>query len=402
MKGLGWWLGIGGGDDEPGHGPAREDASPSEAGGSRRSEPLRDLIVLSLFLHSAGTVEEMMSTLLERSHEVTGASFVLPLVADRRREVLHARPLAASDDPGLGRLAQVLDIDLEQFELPVALPSPRQAVLDGGEVALFDGLHELAEDVVGGEACDDARRKLDLSRVALVPMVVEGEPLGLLVFMFQQAEPDTELLELLAGHCALALRTLTALEEAARFGEIDQVTWVYGRNHFLRSLEDEVSRSRRYGHSLSLALLDIDGFAYFNRTYGATLGDRLLRSVAMLLAEAVSEPEVVARMGADEFAVLLPEADRARAVSVVREMVDRVSRVNVFAGSDAPEPVSVSVAIVCYPADAASADDLMARATAGLEEAKREGAAAVPRIGPADSGPPPSRGEDAAAGRSVA
>jgi diguanylate cyclase (GGDEF)-like protein len=233
-------------------------------------------------------------------------------------------------------------------------------------------------------------------------MVVEGEPLGLLVFMFQQVEPDTELLELLAGHCALALRTLTALEEAARFGEIDQVTWVYERNYFLRRLEDEVDRSRRYGRSLSLVLLDIDGFAYFNRTYGATLGDRLLRSVAMLLAEAVSEPEVVARMGSDEFAVLLPEADRARAVDVVREMVDRVSRVNVFAGSDAPEPVSVSVAIVCYPGDAASADELVARATAGLEEAKRERAAAVPRLKPADLGSPPSRGDDAAAGRSVA
>jgi diguanylate cyclase (GGDEF)-like protein len=336
------------------------------------SDPLRDLIVLSLFLHSAGTIEEMMSILAERAPRVAGASVVLPLLVDRPREVLHSRALEGCDDPGLTRLWGALETDLTQVELPLSPPSTRGAVLDGGEVMLFDGLNELAEDVLGREACDIAKERLGLKKVALVPMVMEGEPLGLLVFVFDHADPDLEVLELLAGHCAVGLKTLTALDEAARFGEIDQVTWVYDRRYLVRALEDELKRSERYERSLSLVLLDIDGFSRFNRDYGSTLGDRLLRSVAMLLAESVSAPELVARAGADEFAVLLPETDRARAVTVVSRMLDRVSQVNVFGGSGVPDPVSVSVAIACYPEDGASSEELLEAAAAGLEEAKRD------------------------------
>lgn len=357
---------------EPG---SQSDPPPLNRGPEERPDPLRDLVVLSLFLHSAGTVEEMMGMLVERAPEVTGASIVYPLLVDRRREILHAQALAGGDEAGLNPLSQAFNTDMTHLELSLSLPGTRQSVLDGGEVVVVDGLHALAEDVLGREACDIAQERLGVEKVALVPMVIEGEPLGLLVFMFDHGEPDLEVLELLAGHCALALKSLTALEEAARFGEIDQVTWVYDRGYLLRALEDELNRSGRYERDLSLVLLDIDGFSNFNRAYGATLGDRLLRSVAMLLAESVSEPELVGRIGADEFAVVLPETDRAKAVTAVSQMLSRVSQVNVFGGSGVPEPVTVSVAIACYPYDGTTSEELLGAATVGLQEARREKAA---------------------------
>ncbi len=360
-------------DAEPG---SQGDSPAPNSGPDERYDPLRDLVVLSLFLHSAGTVEEMMGMLVERAPEVTGASIVYPLLVDRRREVLHAEALAGGDEVGLNRLMQAFDADMTHLELPLSLPGTRQTVLDGGEVVVVDGLHALAEDVLGREACDSAQERLGVGKIAMVPMVMEGEPLGILVFMFEQGEPDLEVLELLAGHCALALKSLTAIEEAARFGEIDQVTWVYDRSYLLRAVEDELNRSRRYERDLSLVLLDIDGFSNFNRAYGATLGDRLLRSIAMLLAESVSEPELVARVGSDEFAVLLPETDRTQAVKSVSQMLSCVAQVNVFGGSGVPEPVTVSVAIACYPYDGTTSEELLGAATAGLEESKREKAVA--------------------------
>ncbi len=387
----------------PADGPASEVApDPANAEPGAKSDALRDLIVLSLFLHCAGTVEEMMGILAERAPQVAGASVVFPLLVDRPREVLHAHALAGSDEPGLNRLWSAFETDLTDVELPLSPPSTRRAVLDGGEVMLFDGLNELVEDVLGREACDIAKQRLGLKKVALVPMVMEGEPLGLLVFLFDRPDPDLEVLELLAGHCAVGLKTLTALDEVARFGEIDQVTWVYDRRYLQRALEEELKRSERYERSLSLVLLDIDGFSRFNRDYGSTLGDRLLRSVAMLLAETVSAPELVARAGADEFAVLLPETDRARAVTVVSRMLDRVSQVNVFGGSGVPDPVSVSVAIACYPEDGASSDELLQVVAAGLEEAKRDKAAVGREAAERKGGPSSPRGGALGGGRNVA
>jgi diguanylate cyclase (GGDEF)-like protein len=175
------------------------------------------------------------------------------------------------------------------------------------------------------------------------------------------------------------------LEEMGRFGEVDQVTWLHNRRHFMEALHREVARAKRYRRSLSLIFLDIDHFSAFNESYGPTLGDRLLRSVGMLLAEMVTEPEVVARFGADEFGLILPEVNRAAAVSVTTSLMARLGQVTVFSGSGSPEPVTASAAIVCYPEDGATARELVATAATGLEEAKREKLATAPNSEPVEA-----------------
>ena len=98
----------------------------------------------------------------------------------------------------------------------------------------------------------------------------------------------------------------------------------------------------------------------------------LLRSAAVSLAEAVSPPEIVARIGADEYAVLLPETNRAAAVQVTTRLLASLSQVSIFGADGSPEPLKASVAIVCFPEDGASAKDLLDSAAADLEQAKRE------------------------------
>jgi diguanylate cyclase (GGDEF)-like protein len=219
-------------------------------------------------------------------------------------------------------------------------------------------------------------------------MLMDGDPLGLLVFLIKEEDFDRELLELLAGHTTLALKNLTDLEQLTQFGDVDQVTWLHNRRYFMECLEREIVRAKRYHRPLSLIFLDIDRFSAFKESYGPTLGDRLLRSVGMLLAESVTEPEVVARFDADEFALLLPEVNRASAVSITTNLMGRLRQVTVFGGSGSPEPVSATPAIVCYPEDGAAPYDLVAAATSGLEQAKKEKQAAASDPEPAE---PPFR-----------
>jgi diguanylate cyclase (GGDEF)-like protein len=351
----------------------RKDRPASNEEQRDQMERLHELAVLSLFLHSAGTPEEMLSLFLERSPRVTGAVVTYPLLLDRRREVLSAQQLATIDDPGLEQASVAANENMADLEYPLPLRSWRRSVMEGGEVVVSDDLRDSLGDVLGKQGSDQVRKALEITRVAVVPLVMEGEAFGLCVFMFSGREPDIEVLELAAGHCTLALKGLMVGEETTRFGGVDPVTWAHSRGHFLEALETEVTRARRYGRGLSIVFCDIDDFGEFNADYGHTMGDRMLRAVAMTLAGSVAPPEMVARYGGDEFALLLPEAHRALAVEMTQRIVQRLDELNIFdSETEATPGVPVSVAIVSYPEDGSSRDELLAAAEVAIEQSKEE------------------------------
>jgi diguanylate cyclase (GGDEF)-like protein len=343
-----------------------------------QAERLHELAVLSLFLHSAGTLEEMLSLFLERAPRVTGAIVTYPLLLDRRRDVLSAQRLATVEDAGLEQASMAAEETLADLEFPMPLRSFRRTLMEGGEVVLTDDLREILADGLSRQACDQIRARLEITRVGVVPLVMEGETFGLCVFMFSGTQPDVEILELAAGHCTLALKALMAGEETTRYGGIDAVTWAHSRGYFLEALESEVVRARRFGRGLSLVFFDIDDFGAFNTNYGHTLGDRLLRSVSMTLSSSIAMPELVARYGADEFALLLPESNRAAAVEITARIIDRINSLSVLeSGKGERIGCSVSVAIVSCPEDGGSREELLAAAEVSLEMAKEDRRAAM-------------------------
>jgi len=240
-------------------------------------------------------------------------------------------------------------------------------------VVIRDSFGVLMDGVMPDEQWKGAQEKMKVRRIAFVPMVVENEPLGMVVFVFDRDEVDVEALELLVGHLTLALRDLLVRDEAVRFTDVDPVTWVYNRRRLLEALDHEIVRGGRYGRALSLVTLDIDGFGKFNDSYGQSMGDRLLRSAATTLAETVSPPELVARLKDDDFAVLLPETNRASAVETTTRLLASLAQVSVFsAGNEDAEPVTFSVAIVCFPEDGSTPQQLLAAAQGSLEQSKRD------------------------------
>ncbi len=337
-----------------------------------REGRLFDLVILSLFLHSAGSVNEMMSAFMERAPEVTEAVFVYPLVLDKKRDVLTSSALEGIVEPRLENAMNAYQEDLTSIELDLPFNQMRRNVLEQGEVAVRDSLVGLWDGLFESDRARDAEKALGIKKVALVPMLVEGEPYGLVVFGFDKNEIDVEIVELLVGHFTLALRDIATQEDTARFNDIDPVTWVYNKRYVGEAIEAELIRCGRYAKALSLVVVDLDDFGQFNVMYGQSIGDRLLRSAAVSLAEAVSPPEIVARLTNDEFAVLLPETNRAAAVSVATRLLASLSQVSVFAQDGSTEPLKASVAIVCFPEDGTSSKDLLESAMADLEQAKHE------------------------------
>jgi diguanylate cyclase (GGDEF)-like protein len=339
---------------------------------SGREGRLFDLVILSLFLHSAGSPNEIIGAFIERAPAVTEAIFVYPLILDKKRDVLSATALEGIVDPRLERVMEAVQEDLTAIELDMPVNHARRLIIEQGEVVLRESFAELFEGVIAAEVWQEAERTLGIKKIALVPMLVEGEPYGVVAFAFDKTDIDAEIVELLVGHFTLSIRDIATQEDTARFNDVDPVTWVYNKRYITDAIEAELIRCGRYAKALSVVIIDLDDFGAFNAQYGQSMGDRLLRSAAVSLAEAISPPEVVARLKDDEFAVLLPETNRAAAVSVTTRLLASLSQVSVFGDDGSPEPMKASVAIVCFPEDGTSAKDLLDNAMADLAQAKRE------------------------------
>ncbi|MBD3296209.1 MAG: diguanylate cyclase, partial [Candidatus Omnitrophica bacterium] len=120
----------------------------------------------------------------------------------------------------------------------------------------------------------------------------------------------------------------THIEQEKRIAEYqavhDGLTGLYTQKYFKQHLQREISRARRYKRDLSLIMCDIDHFKGFNDTYGHLFGDKVLRTVAEIIADNVRASDIVARYGGEEFAILLVEAG-PREANLVASRIKSVS-----------------------------------------------------------------------------
>jgi diguanylate cyclase (GGDEF)-like protein len=145
----------------------------------------------------------------------------------------------------------------------------------------------------------------------------------------------------------------------------DPLTGVGNRRVLSERLPYEIARHRRTERQLALLVLDLDGFKEVNDRLGHTAGDQLLAEVAQALIATVRTGDTVIRHGGDEFCILAPETDAEHAQGLaarIREALAGVSGVEV--------PVSASIGAAVFPADGATAEELLATADIAERSAK--------------------------------
>jgi diguanylate cyclase (GGDEF)-like protein len=132
-----------------------------------------------------------------------------------------------------------------------------------------------------------------------------------------------------------------------------------------------VSRARRYGEVATLLLLDLNGFKAVNDSYGHRMGDRLLKAIGAALQARLRQTDVVARVGGDEFAVLMPYAGIEQAAIIAGDLRDVVRQCHVETDDHQVMHVTTSLGFVQIDRETANDEAVMSDADRLMYEEKR-------------------------------
>jgi diguanylate cyclase (GGDEF)-like protein len=161
-------------------------------------------------------------------------------------------------------------------------------------------------------------------------------------------------------------------EEVYQLATHDALTELYNRRHFLELLEKEIARAQRHGRPLALAILDVDLFKRVNDAHGHIAGDGVLRQIAEILRHHVRGEDVAARIGGEEFAVLLPEAAHEAALAFSERLREAVAAAR-FAPGGEEQSITISIGLADLGPGRIDRSTLMRAADAALYEAKERG-----------------------------
>ncbi len=262
----------------------------------------------------------------------------------------------------------------------------RFAYFAGSQVALDDRTSLAARALAAGHrvtlTADGVRPPHPADAAALgVPLALDGGR-ACVVIATAQVALDAEAIErlvMLADQASPAYSIALDREHDRRRAEYDGLTGLLTPRAFRGRLAALVERGR-FAPATRLALLfvDTDRFKHWNDAYGHAAGDALLRELAQLLRGAVRyECDLVARNGGDEFCIVFTEADKATAIERAELLRRRIATLDCRRlrpdGASADVRISASVGVAAYPADAATANELLERADAAMYHAKATG-----------------------------
>ncbi len=172
-------------------------------------------------------------------------------------------------------------------------------------------------------------------------------------------------------------------DAAIRLSTVDSLTGLFNRAFFFSAIEREIARSTRSGRGFCLLMMDLDELKVTNDRFGHYYGDRLLRSVGIVIRQGVRRIDTPARYGGDEFVVLCPETDPTGAFVLAEKIRQEVTELDLDEPGVSIE-ASLSIGVVAYPDDGRTSDQLIISADQAMYASKRFG---KNRVTGAPSGP---------------
>jgi diguanylate cyclase (GGDEF)-like protein len=236
--------------------------------------------------------------------------------------------------------------------------------------------NDFATDGGAAERPDELLRRGHRSS-GFFPLTVSGRPAAVIALFAGEVnffdDEETHLLLELAGNISFALDHLEKAERLHYVAYYDLLTGLANRHLFLERVTQYVQTSSGGGRKLAVCLFDLERFKNINDTFGRPAGDALLLQMTDWLTRTLGDASRVARVGADQFAVVLPEVTHEQEVARLLEGSLNAFLEHPFQLNERLFRVAAKVGVALFPDDGTEADTLFRNAEAALKKAKASG-----------------------------
>ena len=325
--------------------------------------------LVTRILAEARTVEEALPRVLRAIGQTGGWVYGARWQIDKAANVLRcAESWCASSSP---ELESFVAFSRTRMQKPGASKGPiHQVWATNAPVWIEDIASE------GGTARAPQALRAGLRSAFAFPILLGDTFYGVMEFFARDVlKPDSALAALgrTIGSQIGQFMARQVAEQNLRFvASHDPLTGLFNRGMFLERLQQALAQAGRFGRTLSLLFIDLDGFKLINDTLGHNAGDALLAELANRLRATLREGDVIGRMGGDEFVVLIEEyAEVTQVAEVAKKVLETAARPFLLQGHE--RAVTASIGISLYPDDGKDAQALLKNADTAMYLVKQQG-----------------------------
>lgn len=335
---------------------------------NKRIDDLENIMDVNKALFSTLDTKEILFLIVKKISEIIQVARCSIILIDKDMSI--GQIIATYEDPALNTLT----IDLNKY------PEIVKAVEDDKMVLILDA----TVDPIMKEVRDKIL-SLDIKSIMVIPIQYSKGRIGALYLRTSRKAKKFDEKEIKVCHIISSIAAI-ALKNAHLFNIIreeklllekmavtDDLTRLYNHRYFVKRLNEEFKRAKRYKSQISCAMIDVDNFKRVNDTNGHQKGDVILADVARIIKNSVRETDVVARYGGEEFSVILPHTNKEDASNLANRIKDAVRNFK-FDLLGEGRIITVSIGISTYPDPRIEdTDDLVRIADDGLYQAKHCG-----------------------------